>query len=789
MCATKTKKKIDIPNKAKIRVIWEDSPENYTKERQKRMASYFSEKYNNNNVQVIFKPKKVDIEGTEIEMTVADNVMDTEYQRRLFKEWLSINSIDVDYDRLLKLDDKVNEKLSQEREIDYRYRNWYVKELEWSNFLSFGDGNKLSFDKLEGITTIDSVPENQGGKTTLTLDLLLFLFFNTTTKGNTAIKMFNRYRDDVDEVKVKGTVNIDGIDYIIERNVVRKLKRNGVDYTTRTDLNFHRILPDGSIENLEGEQRRETDDLIKKSIGTVDDFLLTIIADADNLEDIIKAKPTEKGRTLSRFIGLEVIEDKEKICKEMKSSWSKGLKSDQYDTVTLQNEIEGFKENILTEKSSITTNEKLIEDVTKSIKDSIEIKEGFISQKAKIDNDIINLRPEDIDREIEGITSKGKKVKEKLDGLKEQFKDMEDIDYDEDKHNELIKEERTLKVEVAGYESDFKKTEKLICSLEEGEFCPTCKQALADVDHSEEIQENKNLLTELSNKTIEVGKKVTEVGDLIKEFDGIKKKADEYYKHSIMIDKIELELENMRLNLKEQNDLKKKYESNVENIEKNKDLDSKILGYSSKISNLETEKSGYERAITISEANIKNLTTNIDKHKELIETIKVEEEIKIIFDLYIRMLGKNGIVKLIMKSVMPLINSELDRLLQDVVNFKLRVNINDKNEVEFLLTNPEKGVEYPIQEGSGLEKTVSSLALRVVMSKVSCLPKPNIIVFDECFGKVANINLDFVGEFFQKCSDMFPNIFIISHNPIVKDWAKNIITVNKVDDVSSLTLQ
>ena len=788
MSNTLKRKKVSIPEKAKIRVIWEDKPENYTKERQKRISTYFSEKYGNHNVQVIFKPKKIDVEGKEIEMTVADNVMDINYQRRLFKEWLTVNNVDVDYDRLLKLDDKVNEKLSQTREVDYRYRNWYVKNLEWSNFLSFGDNNKLSFEQLEGITTIDSVPENQGGKTTLTLDLLLFLFFNTTTKGTTAIKMFNRYRNDVDEVKVKGTVNIDGIDYIIERIVSRKMKRNGNEYTTRTDLNFHRILPDGTIENLEGEQRRETDEMIKKSIGTVDDFLLTIIADADNLEDIIKAKPTEKGRTLSRFIGLEVIEDKENICKEMKSKWSKGLKSDQYDTVTLTKEISEFESTITTEENNIKDNQTNIEVVSKSIKDSTEIKEGFIAQKAKIDKEVINLRPEDIDREIESITDKGTKVKEKLDGLREQFKGMEDIEYDEDHHNELVKEERELRVEKAGYESDIKKTEKLICDLEEGEFCPTCKQPLKDVDHSEEIKQTKETLVELNTKVTEVESKIKTVESLVKEQDGIKKKADDYYKHSIMIDKIELELENMRLQLKEQNDLKKKYESNIENIEKNKDLDSKILGYTTKISNLEKEKSGYERNITISEGNIKTMNTNIIKHKELIETIKVEEEVKIIFDIYIRMLGKNGIVKLIMKSVMPLINSELDRLLSGVVNFKLMVNINDREEVEFLLTNPDKNVEYPIQEGSGLEKTVSSLALRVVMSKVSCLPKPNIIVFDECFGKVANVNLDYVGEFFQKCSDMFPNIFIISHNPIVKDWSRNIITVTKIDDVSSLTL-
>jgi len=306
--------KIDVPNKAKIRIIWEDNPENYTQERSKRIGKYVAEKYGNPNVQVVFKPKKIITDDGEVEMTVADNVMDTTYQRKLFKQWLKVTNIDIDWERLLRLDDKVNEKLSQQRDTDYRYRNWYIKELEWSNFLSYGDGNKISFKELEGITVITSDPLNMGGKTTLALDLLLFLFFNKTTKGNTAIKMFNLFRDK-DEVSVKGKVEIDGVDYIIERTVTRKLKRNGSEYTTRTDLSFYRTLPDGTIENLEGEQRRETEEFIKKSIGSVDDFLLTIIADADNLEDIIHTKPTEKGRILSRFIGLEVIVDKESIVK------------------------------------------------------------------------------------------------------------------------------------------------------------------------------------------------------------------------------------------------------------------------------------------------------------------------------------------------------------------------------------------------------------------------------------------------------------------------------------------
>ena len=55
------------------------------------------------------------------------------------------------------------------------------------------------------------------------------------------------------------------------------------------------------------------------------------------------------------------------------------------------------------------------------------------------------------------------------------------------------------------------------------------------------------------------------------------------------------------------------------------------------------------------------------------------------------MVGKNGILKMIMKSVMPLINSELDRLLIDTAPFKLEVDINDKKEVVKELIHTKTG--------------------------------------------------------------------------------------------------
>ena len=786
---TKLKELVKIPSKASVRVLWEDAPENYTKDRVKRIEQYISEKYSVDKVQVIFKPKKIDTVNGQVEMGITDNVMDVNYQRRLFKEWLDGNGIDVDWERILRLDDKVNDKLKQQRDIDYRYRNWFIKELEWDNFLSYGDGNKLSFDNLKGISVISSNPANQGGKTALSVDLLLFLFFNQTTRTKVTAQIFNKFRD-TNQVRVKGKVNIDGGDYIIERILTRSKKKSEEGYTVKTDLNFQKVMADGSIQNLEGEQRRETDDFIKKSIGDVDDFLLTIIATSDNLEDLIHTLPTQKGRLLSKFIGLEIIEQKEEIVKEIKSAWAKNLKSDQHNSGDLSKEINDLTVKVVELNDDITICDDKLLELKDEITEANSIKDMLISQKITIDSEIIKLRPEDIDNEIVTLTEKSKKVKEKYDLLKSEFEKLSEIDYDIDTHKQWVQQLNDLNISKSHNSIKKDATEKLIKNLEEGEFCNLCKQALKDVDHSEEINLNKIFLNELIKKIEDLDAEISSAKEEITKFEEIKIKVDEYDKTSIMIDKIELEIENLRLQLKERKDLKKKYEDNIGNIEKNKDLDSKILGYSAKIDRLGRDRDSYITRTQKNKSDIERAEDTITKNKELIRVIKIEEEVKIIFEIYIRMVGKNGISKLIMKNVIPLLNSELDRLLSDSADFKLTVDMNSKQEVDFTLEKEDENgsiVSYLLTEGSGLEKTMGSLALRVVLSRISTLPKPNIIVFDEVMGKVANENLELVGNFFQKCSEMFENIFLITHNPLVKDWSNNIITIEKVNNISSLT--
>ena len=336
-------------------------------------------------------------------------------------------------------------------------------------------------------------------------------------------------------------------------------------------------------------------------------------------------------------------------------------------------------------------------------------------------------------------------------------------------------------------ESNRERKELLIKSLEEGEICPTCKRALEDVDHSEEIKEEKKNLKAINQLIKELRK---DIGVTLKSLDkqtNLKNISDEKDKLELSRDRLEIEIEGLRVDLKEKMNLQKNYERNIDYIEKNRNLESKILGYNQLLEKLNRKRDGVRNEIQdLKNDNKLKKETNVN-NKKIIEQILREEEVLKIFEIYNRMIGKNGISKLVLSSVIPIINYELDRLLDEVCDFQVSLEINDKNEVDFNII--KKDVTKKLKSGSGLETTLASLALRSVLGRISTLPKPNIIVFDEVLGKVANINLDYVKIFFDKIKKMYEVILLITHNPITQDWGDKIITIEKNNDVSSLQIK
>lgn len=784
----KTKKLIDVPEKAQIRVDWQDYPENRSIETVNRVKTYFSEKYgvHKSAIKINFIPILKNSAGKVIDISegLIDNIMDTAYQRGLFVEWLKLNEVTVDYERLCRLDDKINEILINNEEEDIRYRRWSIKKLWLNNFLSFGENNEVEYKNLDGLTVVNSIPANQGGKTIFTIDSLLFLFFGKTTKTEVNNEVFNTFSNK-DDVLVGGHIEIDGDEYVIERTLNRKLSKNG-EYKVSTSLEFYKMLSDGTKENLEGEQRRETDKLIEDTIGSYDDFMLTIVATAKNLEDLMETKPTQRGRLLTKFIGLEIIEKKEEINKGLMSEFKSKMKSNLFNTKQLELDIEEYKRNISDNRISNKENDKKLSEVLEKINTAKTKKEDLLGKRYSIDDEIKKVNPDTLKKEIDVLTKKGVTLKETLDDITGQIKVIPKFSYDEDVHEEYRTEEKTLLVEKNGIESSIKTIEKLIKDLKEGEICPTCKRALDEVNHSSEIKDNEKLLKVKEKELKTIVTKIEKICDKLSKISGEKKNSDLYDKLSMSKDKTEIEIDRMRVDYREKTSLLKDYERNFDFIEENRKLESKILGYNQLIETLELEKDGIKSNIQNNDNDIKNKEEKIVENNSLIEQINKEEVVLKIFEVYNRMIGKNGISKLVLSSVIPIINHELNRLLDEVCDFEIQLEINDKNEVDFILIKND--IIKKLRTGSGLETTLASLALRSVLGRISTLPKPNVIVFDEVLGKVANTNLDQVKIFFDKIKKMYEIIFLISHNPIVQDWADKIITVEKNNDISSLQI-
>jgi DNA repair exonuclease SbcCD ATPase subunit len=608
----------------------------------------------------------------------------------------------------------------------------------------------------------------------------LFLFFNTTTKTQKAEEIFNRFTD-VNKVSVKGDITIDGEDYVIVRQIERKKAKSG-EWNIKTELEFFKKLADGQLLNFTGEQRRETENFMKNSIGSMEDFLMTIVTTASNLEDLLEAKPTARGQVLTRFLGLEFLKKKEETGKEIYSEFSKGMMSNVYNTESLKQDNETSKEEITRLSNEIKDAGNKIEDVDKRLQKGQEYKDNLLKSKHNdLDQDLIMLNPIALQSTISDLES----TKERTE---EQIKEVKIIEpkefYHEDKHDEIRDSMKNVNGELTVAQNKVEEIEQLVKKFGDGIQCEHCGIKLMEAALTKKKIDE---LEDWEKKVDKLSKKWKDLDSKEKSYTQLKKDFDEYERNKLIKEKYEITLESTILKLNQAKEKLVRYQEVQDKIKKNNEIDAHLVKAGMRIDELISEKRIYERTQASNQNQIENLDARIEKNNDIILRIAEEFEKEKIFKIYLEVYGKNGITKMIMKTMMPLINSELQRLLQDSAFFNLEIRINDKNEVEFIMIDNSTGIEKLMVSGSGYERTIAAMALRAVLSKVCSLPKPNIIVWDEVFGKISNDNLEMVGEFFTKMKEYFEKIFVITHNPLVNNWANNVVRITKTENISKVS--
>ena len=776
-----------VSTHAKIKVYWDDFPHNYSKENKVKIRNYFATKYgvNRNNINVVYRPIKKNAKGDTIEITGAgiENIMDVNYQRALMKEIIDRDGKSVDFDRIIALDNKVNGELNVDL-TESQHKTWSLKWLMIDNFLSFGENNYIPFSKLKGLTVVNSEPSNTAGKTSFTIDSIKFLLHGTTTKTDKNEQIFNTYSGK-NELVVRGMIDIEGDETIIERKMRRSQKKTG-EWTVVNKVHYYELLPDGTEKELNEEDAKSTTKKLKEVIGSEKDFELLVLATENNLDDLIGLTTTESGKVLTRLIGLEILEMKEAAARTMYNEFAKKKKSNEFDVITLSQEIEDHKEKgDMASELEKTLNERLKSTKEKIVELSNE-NDRLLNSKEKVDVTISELNPSKLEKEIETIVENGKGLKKDMDEFEVKIQEIGEVFFDEDRHHALTKDLSTQTSSKAVKSAEVARLELVIEDLVAGGICQSCNRKLDDVDNSEHIDGHKKQIKSLQVEGLSLDSAIKAINEELAELNKIKEVIDNKNKLELSRDRLSVEIGSLRNDVGGKMNELKKYKLNSEAIELNKRIDSEVENVKTQ---LVVENKTKDDTITNIERvsnDIKFNQTSIETKIKLIETIKKEEEIEKIFKLYIELVGKKGISKLVLRSVLPIINSEVQRLLEDVCDFEIEIFMNDKNDVEFLIIKDE--IPKLLKSGSGFEKTASSLALRGVLGKISTLPMPNFITFDEVLGKVAAENIEKLKPLFDKIKDMYDIVFLITHNDLVKDFGTNVVTVVKENNISKINL-
>ena len=734
-------------------------------------------------------PQKNIFQNTEIKKQEKSfNVRSREDRENLIKNFYP----DITKENYEKLDCLFTQKIDEiPSSLNENNNKWSINYLKFDNTFSYGKNNQINFDNLNGVVGIFG--NNRAGKSSIP-GTLMYTLFNTSDRGS----LKNKDIVNIRKGKCKSTVGLttNQGSYEVTRETIKKTNKAGItNSTTKLYLNSYNNLGE-EIDESE-EQRRETDKILKKIVGSAEDFLYTSFASQGEINTFVKEKTSARKTVLTKFLSLEIYDELYKNSREeyiVLKNKLKNLQEKNWDNVILdlekqkldfQNEIPFLEDKIvkLREKElSLKVKQSEIEGTNKHHTGydlntaSLKLKnlENLLEEtscKIRKNVDILQINEEKTKKitsfkksySIEELNNDKDKLDLMLNKIKIFKKDKSLLNKNKDN---ALREIKILDQVPCG--SQYPKCKFITKAFESKENIPQLDKKLEDIEVS--IYEIKNVVSKLESENInESIKKYNDVlnkeyrltvdsQNLKKENNFLREKTIDINENIAKIHKIieEIKCIDSSLNLKD-----------LDNIESNlNEIRYEILEKERKL------RKNRQSIFEISEKIIIN-------SKEKSEYYKIIDEWKI-YDMFSLAVSKKGIPTLLINSCLPKINKEISLILNNVTNFNIEI-IEENNSINVYIDYGDS--KRIIECGSGMEKMMASIAIRTALVNISLLPKSDIFIIDEGFGALDETNIEACGRLLRSLKKYFKSIIIISHVDAIKDIVdKNIeITVKDND--------
>ncbi len=750
---------------------------------------------------------KVDI-GSDFEK---HNLRDVAVQEKLIGEYLEDYLSDTAEDKevlkeVMEINRRINAQAVSVEAVAHRNVNWHLKTLEWNNLFNYGEGNKVDFDNLGGIIGIFG--KNFSGKSSI-IDSLLWVMYNSTSKRNRkSVDIVNQNKQNA---WGKVTIEVNDKLYTIERTADKYIKRLKGEETEEVKTNVEFSVYDLATEEsapLNGETRSQTDDNIKIFFGTLDDFLMTSLSSQlESLAFIAEGSTKRKG-ILAKFLDLEIFEAKHNIAKVESSDLdgkikylldSAGPLGHEVRKLEAEKEIEEATMELRKQEGTCNVLTKELEQLNLEImRIETRLESTPVQKIVDPDEERVRISKLALDLEahrqnniaLEEAIKKNESIVERINSFLLEF-NYYDWKEKETKIAQLNHQISKSTSQVSDLEDRLRSVSENKILLQQvpcGDKYPSCKfikHAHDNIAKESFLHSERSELERQNQKSIEKIAHLDE-GNVVKYLEQhdqlVKKqkiKQDEINKFELQVAKNKTSIVNLR-------EVKNRAEEDVRLFEENEKT---ILEFA-KLTRERSELIGVKVRKKKELALCNEASIGLSRKQGLFENSLKEIQIQELdlerfqrdfsaYDLYKKAMGSNGVSLDIIKKELPIINDEMAKILANVVNFEVFLE-NEEKRLNVLIKHPSFEPR-PLEMGSGAEKAIAAMAIRLAFMNVSSLPVGDVFILDEPGTALDEENMEGFIRILDLVKSHFKNVILISHLDSLKDSVDLQIVIEKKD--------
>lgn len=648
----------------------------------------------------------------------------------------------------------------------------------------------------------DSIDNNGSGKSSI-IEALVYVLYARTVRGLKGDSVVNNISKKNTKVYLD-LVDDNGDEYRIAR--YRKhstnknksiLYRNGVDITPKSEADFNEAI----VNLLQMDYLTFTSSLLYTS----ESFKFTSASDS------------EMKTTFDKMLGLDVFSK----CLEVTKTRLKDLES---KVSNIEWKIDDKVNKMESLNGQVVETEELSKTFIKSQKEKIQ---ELVKQRVEQEENL-QIYQEDLERleeklkdlhEFKGETEAD--LKERLESIKDLEKLQSTLDEIKSDISEIkldIKEcdlkIKSYKESIGRYTKEISKKEAEIEKLKQkklkldddiGQPCPVCGQPIT----AESLQSAKD---EYDSKIEECLQEVKGFNDEIEALQSsileqkllIKKYNSDLEYSEVEKDRFANVLNEAQCIIDEKDECQEKLNGIKDVIHDNElemsSVKSKIKGFEQEIGFLDktikTEKSNknpYLDMLEKQKLSIAECNAEIEKLKKSIET-QLDEKQCLLF--WQQAYSNQGIKSFILDDITPFLNRRVNKYLSKLASGHIEVKFNTQTTLKsgetrekfsIEINNVDGGSEY-MANSTGEKKRVDlaiNLALQDLVSARST-KSLNIAIFDEVFDGLDESGIEAVTSLFEELSNEKSSIFVISHNPHLQSIFSNVVTIVKQNGYSNL---